>query len=243
MTTSKIRSILAGVFLLLSGCASTPQYQRSSSSPVVGTAWGQDIHSTVTAVSAERAEAEPIDSIVINYTTRTEPGYDKIYSIRIGELEYAVRDKNFNSLPVTRIFNRSPGQWQYQLQAKMNTQYQLYVRNYSHDTDYEIVATVDGLDVLNGRPGSVRNPGYIVKAGDSLAIKGFRRNNSTQAAFVFSPLNEAYSANSSYGDVRNAGVIGFAAFVLKGKSGKLPLCAANAFPGDGNEFAPAPCQK
>lgn len=242
MTTSKIRIILTGVFLLLSGCASTPQYQRSSS-PAMGTAWGQDIHSTVTAVSAERAGAEPIDSIVINYTTRTEPGYDKIYSIRIGELEYAVRDKNFNSLPVSRIFNRSPGQWQYQLQAKMNTQYQLYVRNYSHDTDYEIVATVDGLDVLNGRPGSVRNPGYIVKAGDSLAIKGFRRNNSTQAAFVFSPLNEAYSANSAYGDVRNAGVIGFAAFVLKGKSGKLPPCAANAFPGDGNEFAPAPCQK
>ena len=242
MTTSKISYILAGAFLLLSGCSSTQQYQHSAS-PSVGTAWGQDIHSTVTAVSAERAEAEPIDTIVINYITQVESGYDRIYSIRVGELEYAVRDKNFNSLPVTRIFNRSMGQWQYQLQAKMNTHYQLYIRNYSHDTDYEVVATVDGLDVLNGRPGSIRNAGYIVKAGDSLAIKGFRKNNSTEAAFIFSPLERAYSAHSAYGDVRNAGMIGFAAFVLKGKHNKLAPCAANAFPGDENEFAPAPCGK
>ena len=240
MTTSKISCILAGVFLLLSGCSSTQQYQRSSS-PAVGTAWGQDIHSTVNAVSAERAQAEPIDTIVINYTTRTEPGYDSIYSIRTGELEYAVRDVNFNSLPITRIYNHSVGKWQYQLRAKINTPYQLYVRNYSYDTDYEVIATVDGLDVLNGKPGSIRNAGYIVRAGDSLIIKGFRKNNSTESAFIFSPLEDSYNAHSAYGDVRHAGLIGFATFVLKGKNDKP--CAASAFPGDGNEFPPAPCRK
>ncbi len=61
--------------------------------------------------------------------------------------------------------------------------YQLYVRNYSRNTNYEIVATVDGLDVLNGKQGSLNNNGYIVNAGDSLAIKGFRKDKRTESGF------------------------------------------------------------
>ncbi len=39
------------------------------------------------------------------------------------------------------------------------------------------------LDVLNGKQGSLNNNGYIVNAGDSLAIKGFRKDKHTEAAF------------------------------------------------------------
>lgn len=94
--------------------------------------------------------------------------------------------------------------------------YQLYVRNYSRNTNYEIVATVDGLDVLNGKQGSLNNNGYIVNAGDSLAIKGFRKDKHTEAAFQFANVADSYAANSAQGDVRNTGVIGFAAFELQG---------------------------
>ncbi len=55
-----------------------------------------------------------------------------------------------------------------------------------------------------------------MNAGDSLAIKGFRKDKHTEAAFQFANVADSYAANSAQGDVRNTGVIGFAAFELQG---------------------------
>ncbi|MGX7356486.1 hypothetical protein ACWOOC_17660 [Citrobacter sp. ESY80] len=233
----------AVIFLLAGGC-SVPAYYSSAPSPGVGTAWGGDVYSTVTGVSVERAERDPAEVILINYSAKYSTGYDRVYSIRISDLEYAVRDANFNSIPITRLYNSSVGQWQYSLPARVGTNYQLYVRNHSRDTNYEIVATVDGLDVLNGKPGSLNNSGYIVNAGDSLAIKGFRKDKYTEAEFRFSDASNSYAANSAQGDKRNIGVIGFAAFALQGLVVKtLPPCSAQAFPADSNGYAPPPCRQ
>lgn len=239
----KINSVIAGVLLLLGGCSSSMHNSNVTASEV-GTAWGGDVHSTVQGVSAERAGRDPSEIVVINYSARYQSGYDKVYSVRINELEYAVRDANFNSLPITRRYSRQTQQWQYFIPAKVGANYQLYVRNYSRDTNYEIVTTVDGLDVLNGKPGTLNNNGYIVNAGESLTIKGFRKDKHTEAAFQFSDVSDSYAANSAHGDVRNTGVIGFAAFALQGPAAKtLPPCSAQAFPADSNGFAPPPCRK
>ncbi|MBJ4573291.1 hypothetical protein JGE53_24610, partial [Salmonella enterica subsp. enterica serovar Give] len=54
----------------------------------------------------------------------------------------------------------------------------------------------------------------------------------------------AYAAHSAQGDVRNIGVIGFAAFALQGKAtNTLPPCSSQAFPADNNGYAPPPCRK
>ncbi|HEY4466995.1 MAG TPA: hypothetical protein VGN53_04285 [Klebsiella sp.] len=239
----KFNSIIAGILLLLGGCSNSMHYSNAPASDV-GTAWGGDVRSTVESVSVERAEREPSEMILINYSSKYPSGYDRVYSIRINELEYAVRDANFNSIPITRRYTSSAGQWQYIIPARVGTHYQLYVRNHSRDTNYEIVATVDGLDVLNGKSGSLNNHGYIVNAGDSLAIKGFRKDKHTEAAFQFSDASDSYAANSAQGDVRNTGVIGFAAFALQGPTKKtLPPCSAQAFPADSNGYAPPPCRK
>lgn len=239
-----INWVLLGLILLVGGCSSSGQY-RSAPSSSVGTAWGGDVHSTVKGVSVERAEREPSSVVLINYSTKYQSGYDTVYSIVIGELEYAVRDDNFNSMPITRIYDaRIDDGPRYVIHATVGLNYQLYVRNYSRDTNYEIVATVDGLDVLSGKAGSLQNSGYIVNAGSSLAIKGFRKNQHTEAAFLFSDIRDSYAANSAQGDARNVGVIGFAAFELQGSSGKsLPPCSAQAFPADSNGYAPPPCRK
>ncbi|KWW01210.1 lipo domain protein [Escherichia fergusonii] len=100
----KERSALVALVMLLAGCSSNAQY-NSSASGNVGTAWGGDVHSTVQGVSAERAWRDPAEMIVISYSTNVPSGYDRVYSIRINELEYAIRDSNFNSLPITRIYN------------------------------------------------------------------------------------------------------------------------------------------
>lgn len=243
MNGLKLKALFVTLFLLAGGCSAPVQYSSAPASEV-GTAWGHDVHSTVTSVSVERASRDPAEIVLINYSAKYQPGYDRVYSIRISDLEYAVRDANFNSIPITRRYNSSAGQWQYIIPARVGTHYQLYVRNYSRDTNYEIVATVDGLDVLNGKPGSLNNNGYIVNAGDSLAIKGFRRDKNTEAAFQFSDVADSYAANSAQGDVRNVGVIGFAAFALQGSAAKtLPPCSAQAFPADSNGYAPPPCRK
>lgn len=229
--------------LFLSGCAKQPEYNtRTALSTEVATRWGSDVHSTVKGVPAERVDSHPDEIVLINYSGQYQTGFDQRYSIRNSDLEYAVRDANFNSLPITRRYNNSTGKWQYAITARVGTQYQLYIRNYSRTVDYEIVATVDGLDVLSGKAGSLRSNGYIVRAGGSLAIKGFRKNNRTEAAFEFSDVAQSYAAHSAQGDTRNTGIIGFAAFALRGeKPAPLPPCSAQAFPANG--FAPAPCQK
>ncbi|MTH48121.1 hypothetical protein [Intestinirhabdus alba] len=238
-----LNGLLAGILLLLAGCSGPVQY-HATPSRAVGTAWGEEVHSSVTGVAAKRAERDPADVILIHYAAEPYSGHDGVYSIRAGELEYAIRDANFNALPITRRYNASTGGWQYNVPARVGSRYQLYVRNYSRDVRYEIVATVDGLDVLSGRPGSLNNSGYIVDPGASLAIKGFRKDKNTEAAFEFSAVEDAYAANSAYGDARHVGIVGFAAFRLLGPATKaLPPCSAQAFPADSGGYAPPPCRR
>lgn len=90
MKKGKVRSALVALVVLLAGCSSNAQY-NSSASGNVGTAWGGDVHSSVQGVSAERAWRDPAEMIVISYSTNVPSGYDRVYSIRINELEYAIR--------------------------------------------------------------------------------------------------------------------------------------------------------
>lgn len=95
-----------------------------------------------------------------------------------------------------------------------NSNYTIVVHNRSKSA-LEIVASVDGLDVNDGKPASYSKPGYIVEPGRTLEIDGFRTSISTVAAFKFSSVANSY-ANLRHGDTRNVGVIGIAVFRQKG---------------------------
>ncbi|MGS9097371.1 hypothetical protein ACQWHW_25075, partial [Salmonella enterica subsp. enterica serovar Infantis] len=82
----------------------------------------------------------------------------------------------------------------------------------------EIFATHDGQHVMNGKAGSINHHGNIVNAGESLAIKGFRKDKHTQAALQLADVSDDYAAHSEQRDVRNIAVIAFAAFALQGKA-------------------------
>jgi hypothetical protein len=75
---------------------------------------------------------------------------------------------------------------------------------------YEVVATVDGLDVLDGRDGSPDKRGYLIAAYSSVQIDGFRRSDAEVAAFRLGDVAHSYAA--SQGNARNVGVIGVAVF-------------------------------
>jgi hypothetical protein len=88
--------------------------------------------------------------------------------------------------------------------------YAIRVRNHERQR-FEIVATVDGLDVIDGSKGSFGKRGYVLNAYDTLLIEGFRRSSQAVAAFRFGSVQNSYSAQSGKGD-RNVGVIGIAVF-------------------------------
>jgi len=98
--------------------------------------------------------------------------------------------------------------------GRQGSNYSLVVKNLCHSS-LEVVLSVDGLDVSNGKPASWKQRGYIIPAGETLNIKGFRTSESAVAAFKFSSVAGSYS-NLRHGKSRNVGVIGLAVFTQRG---------------------------
>ncbi|MGA9526414.1 MAG: hypothetical protein WBV82_33500 [Myxococcaceae bacterium] len=75
----------------------------------------------------------------------------------------------------------------------------------------EAVASVDGRDVLDGKPADfVHKRGYLIPAHGHLDIDGFRISQAEVAAFRFSRVKDSYAARM--GEAGNVGVIGVALF-------------------------------
>jgi hypothetical protein len=72
----------------------------------------------------------------------------------------------------------------------------------------EVLASVDGLDVVDGRRAALGKRGYIVPAYGTLFIEGFRTSQHTVAAFRFGSVRDSYAART--GNDRNVGVVGVA---------------------------------
>ena len=112
--------------------------------------------------------------------------------------------------------------------------YSIFVENKS-DFRLEIVLSVDGLDVLDGKKASIKKRGYVLAPHSRLKVEGFRQTSESVAAFRFSPVRESYAAEK-YGKTGNVGVIGIAIFNERGTD--LPTgqevhkrLMANPFPG------------
>jgi hypothetical protein len=78
----------------------------------------------------------------------------------------------------------------------------------------EAVATVDGLDVMDGERGSFAKRGYVLGPGETYRVDGFRRSQAAVAAFRFGTVDESYAART--GDDTNVGVVGVAFFAERG---------------------------
>ena len=73
------------------------------------------------------------------------------------------------------------------------------------------VVSVDGLDVLEGKPAGLHSRGYVLSALETLSIPGWKVNDSTAAEFYFSRSSKSY-VSSMGGNVSNTGVIGVMVF-------------------------------
>lgn len=207
-----LSALLLGL-LALGGCSLPQQQAGAPTEQRLGTQWGEGVASPVTSVALRRLSEQPVDRRQVFYSASRFDGHAiKELPLAKGRVGFAVLDEDGGKFDLVQ--HRST----LQLQGREGQRYRLWLNNLGSAT-YEVVSTVDGLDVLNGQPGSLKNRGYVLEPGESLVIEGFRKNEREVAAFRFASPDDAYASNSAAGDSRNLGVIGVALFE-PGRSGQ-----------------------
>ncbi len=197
-----------------------PDRRVQESRPGLATGWGKEKSSRVVDTSFVRASSKPVGTDVVYYNN--PEGIKAMASSpeRIGGaqqaagglVEWGVKGsvgflntyKEYSyGCPSRRLVAGSPDQ-----------SYRIVVKNRCKSM-LEIVASVDGLDVMDGKTASFSKRGYLVDPGATLEIDGFRTSSDSVAVFKFSSVSNSY-ANLRHGDTRNVGVIGIAVFTRKG---------------------------
>ena len=223
----------------------------SASRQGLATSWGESVGSKVELVGFTREDSRSPDhvmSIYYNDPTGIEAmagdfraATERPFDILGGVVRVGVTDEE-SMRPGTIFLPSLARGGSYYVQGKNGSRYGIYLQNRSASR-IEVVASVDGLDVLKGRPASLDERGYILEPGSSFVIKGFRTNLNEVAAFRLGSVSDSY-AQRKYGETRNVGVIGVAVFREKGTRSLQPKSReiktreqANPFPG---QFATPP---
>jgi hypothetical protein len=231
---SRSASLAPLALVLLAAC--THNFARSPSErPGLGTTWGETRQSHVRSVPFERDDpGRPSALAVLHYDDREGLRAQALFAddgggalVGDGALRVRLLDGWGAPLPLFR-----QGARQY-VEGQEGQRYLIEIENRS-PSRIEAVATVDGLDVLDGERGSFQKRGYLVDPWATLRIEGFRRSLEEVAAFRFGAVADSYAAQK--GDDGDVGVIGVAFFAERG-SGQAFLDgearrrrAANPFP-------------
>jgi hypothetical protein len=185
--------------------------------PGLGTTFGEQVHAPISFAPFVRASSSPWGEVMLHYNDAegvrahaaylgTTPQPLEVYA-GDGSIGIALVDEYGRSLQGYMANGRAL------IVGEDGARYRIAVRN-GTTARFEIVASVDGLDVIDGKPADPNRRGYIVDPHDTLVIDGFRTSDNTVAAFRFGKVNDSYAAKTS-GD-RNVGVVGFAIFAERG---------------------------
>jgi len=185
--------------------------------PGLATGWGAEKASKLQDVHFVRTSSKPAGTDMVFYNDSA--GIDAMvgYKRKVSPMQTAAGEmvewgiKGGSSFLETYKEN---GYGRRLVEGGKGGRYSIVVKNRSKSA-LEIVASVDGLDVQDGKTASFSKRGYIIAPGNTLEIEGFRTSSSTVAAFKFSSVSNSY-ANMKHGDTRNVGVIGIAVFTKKG---------------------------
>lgn len=193
--------------------------------PGLATGWGDEKKSAITGQSFVRSSSKPAGTDVIYYNDKqgikamtTElTRVEGLQTAAGGLVEWGVKGRlgfldTYKEGSSGFLMNSSFGRRL--VAGDTNSTYTIVVRNRSKST-LEIVASVDGLDVMDGKAASFSKRGYLIEPGATLEIDGFRTSEHTVAEFKFSSVSNSY-ANLRHGNTRNVGVLGLAVFTQKG---------------------------
>lgn len=175
----------------------------------LGTTWGERRESWVENTEFVRDDpARPLRAFAIRYNDRAgieaQIGSGMAWSSSLDAAEVSVELRGESGpLSMARSGDR------HYVVGVAGDRYTIRVHNRT-GRRIEVVASVDGLDVINGKEASVRRRGYVVNGYESVDIDGFRQSQGSVAAFRFGSVGDSYAAAKS--DARNVGVIGVAVF-------------------------------
>lgn len=179
--------------------------------PGLATHWGEYRYSPARQVDFERRDGDrPAAVVELHYDDRAgarrllpRGEWGRAEAWLLGGVRVSVVDAAGRALPALRSGSRVVGV------GAPGERYALSIEN-STGSRFEVVASVDGLDVLDGESASFGKRGYLVGAYSSVLIDGFRRSDAEVAAFRLGDVARSYAA--SKGKARNVGVLGFALF-------------------------------
>ena len=235
-------AIIATAVLFVTGCSTSPQrtaarspgqlIETNGERPGIGTVWGEQRESWVEKASFVRGWTDRPGGVGILYYNDNE-GVDAMLDYIGGESKHRTGLYPTANGLVSIGLRDKDGQWfaGHELKSKRfavgitGERYEIVVKNET-DKRLEIVLTVDGLDVLDGKSGSYKKRGYIVNADETLSVDGFRTSDGSVAAFRFGTVPETY-ANLKKRGTANVGVIGAAIF--QERIGKTPRETDAAF--------------
>lgn len=185
--------------------------------PGLGTSWGEAVSAPISFSPFVRASSGPWAEVLLHYNDQqgaaahasylgTYPQPLEVYA-GDGSLSVALVDEVGRTLPGYAATNRSL------VIGEDGARYRIVVRN-GTTARFEVVASVDGLDVIDGHQADPNRRGYIVDPHGVLVIDGFRTSDDAVAAFRFGKVADSYAAQTT-GD-RNVGVVGLAIFSERG---------------------------
>jgi hypothetical protein len=206
--------------------------------PGLGTSFGETRSSNVREEAFTRASSSPFSAVSmfyndaegvaaqIQYQGGADP-YPMYAYTPAGGISVSLQDERGNILAGSQAGNKT------YVVGSDGTRYSLVIQNLTGGR-FEVVASIDGLDVIDGKPADVNKRGYLLAPYGTLVIDGFRTSGNTVAAFRFGAVSNSYAGLTS-GD-RNVGVIGVAFFAERGSDWTTDELRkrdnANPFPGD-----------
>ena len=221
--------------------AATGLARRPVERPGLATGWGDSKKSSLRVVSYNRASSRPAGTDAIYYNDSdgvhamadAKKKVSAMQSAAGGLVEWGIKGrygylKTYESHTHGKRF----------VMGSKGSNYSIVVKNKSRST-LEIVCSVDGLDVMDGKTAKYSKRGYLVAPGKTLTIEGFRTSLDRVAKFKFSGVSSSY-ANLKHGDARNVGVIGMAVFTQKGVHAWGPSTRDEELRAAASPFATAP---
>lgn len=190
--------------------------------PGLATGFGETMKSPWNKQSFVRAASSPAGTSTVYYNDRegfkamagSPRGADSMRKAAGGRVEWGIRG-GMRYLPAyeTHDWRSGHGTRRFVV-GRQGSHYSIVVKNLCKSR-LELVMSVDGLDVIDGKSAAMSKRGYIIAPGETLEIHGWRTGPETVARFRFSSVAGSY-ANLRHGDHRNVGVIGLAVFDEKG---------------------------
>ncbi len=203
------------------GAPESESRAAAKSRPGLGTELGHELHDPSSVASFYRKAASSPDAVgTFHYNDKegaelmSKLEGDSVrqssgtFELIPGKLRVAVMDGSWGG--GTALNHYRAGQGIYVIGTPGHS-YSIKLENRT-SSRMEVVVSVDGLDLLDGQPASVKKSGYIIPAKSSVVIKGMRVNGKL-FSLKFGSVSQS-RASKAFGEkgARNVGVIGVACY-------------------------------